>query len=255
MHYLTAAHTDAGIKKTANQDALFLETASTDHGQVLLAVVCDGMGGLAMGEVASAALAGDFADWFHKIFPRMLYRELTPEGVKESWTRLILHAGRKLEEYGMKLQVSLGTTVTALLLAKGVFYIINVGDSRVYLVDECMKQLTVDQTFVQREVECGRMTPGEARISPQRNMLLQCVGASRIIRPDFYVGRYKEGQVFMLCSDGFRNKILPSEFFERMNPQVMNGREIMEETAVYFTELSKSRKENDNISVILIRVC
>lgn len=255
MNYLTALHTDAGIKKVSNEDALFLETADTDRGQVMLAVVCDGMGGLTKGEAASAALVREFARWFHKIFPRLLYQGLTPETVEDSWRRLILNADRKIAGYGLKLHAKLGTTAAALLLAEGISYIVNVGDSRVYLVDGSVQQLTVDQTFVQREVEEGRMTPGEARVSPRRNILLQCVGAGGSIRPDFYVGRYRTGQVFMLCSDGFRHVISPEEFFERMNPQVMTTRERMEETAVYFTELNKRRNESDNISVILIRVC
>ncbi len=150
MNYLTAVHTDVGIKKATNQDSLFLETAATDYGRVVLAVICDGMGGLAKGEVASAVLVRDFADWFHRVFPGLLYGGLTPETVKESWERLILDTNQKITEYGLNLHVSLGTTVTALLLVDGTYFIINVGDSRAYLLDGGMNQLTVDQTFVQR---------------------------------------------------------------------------------------------------------
>lgn len=255
MNYLTAVHTDVGIKKATNQDSLFLETAATDYGRVVLAVICDGMGGLAKGEVASAVLVRDFADWFHRVFPGLLYGGLTPETVKESWERLILDTNQKITEYGLNLHVSLGTTVTALLLVDGTYFIINVGDSRAYLLDGGMNQLTVDQTFVQREVDMGRMTPEEARVSPQRNVLLQCVGASGVIEPDFYVGQYRQDQVLMLCSDGFRHVISPSEFYERLNPAVLTTEERMKESAVYFTELNKARNETDNISVILIRVC
>ena len=99
------------------------------------------------------------------------------------------------------------------------------------------------------------MTPEEARVSPQRNVLLQCVGASGVIVPDFYVGEYKRDQVFMLCSDGFRHVISPSEFYERLNPFRMRTERSMQENAVYFTELNKARNESDNISVVLIRAC
>ena len=69
MNFRTAVYTDVGIRKKTNQDSALIETADTDEGRVSLAVVCDGMGGLAMGEVASAVLIRAFSDWFEKRFP------------------------------------------------------------------------------------------------------------------------------------------------------------------------------------------
>ena len=97
------------------------------------------------------------------------------------------------------------------------------------------------------------MTLEEAKIHPKRNMLLQCVGASSVIEPDFYVGEYQSDSVFMMCSDGFRHVIQPQEFYDRLRPELMVTEEKMKEAAVYFTELNKSRREEDNISVALIR--
>ena len=82
---------------------------------------------------------------------------------------------------------------------------------------------------------------------------LQCVGASSVIEPDFYVGEFEKDSVFMMCSDGFRHVIQPEEFYERLKPELMVTEEKMKESAVYFTELNKSRREDDNISVVLIR--
>ena len=64
MNYLTAVHTDVGIRKKTNQDSALVMEATTDKGNVLLTVVCDGMGGLAKGEVASAAVIDAFSKWF-----------------------------------------------------------------------------------------------------------------------------------------------------------------------------------------------
>lgn len=255
MNYLTAVHTDVGIRKSTNQDSVYAETADTDHGEVAMAVVCDGMGGLAKGEVASAVLIRDFVHWFHCQFPAMLYGGIEADTLRKSWEEVIRKANTRIAGYGRKKGVSLGTTVVAALLVNGVYYIINVGDSRTYLISDSIVQLTWDQTVVQREIEMGRMTPEEARVSPQRNVLLQCVGASGVIAPDFYVGEYKRDQVFMLCSDGFRHVISPSEFYERLNPFRMRTERSMQENAVYFTELNKARNESDNISVVLIRAC
>lgn len=253
MNYLTAVHTDVGIRKSTNQDSVLIETAATDYGQILLGVVCDGMGGLAKGEVASAILVKAFSNWFHKEFPKLLYSGIEANIIRESWTNLILEQNHKISDYGLSCNVSLGTTVAALLLIDNIYYIINVGDSRVYYIKEGINQMTLDQTFVQREMDLGRMTPEEARNHPRRNVLLQCVGASSVIEPDFYVGEYAQDSVFMLCSDGFRHLIAPQEFYERMRPELMVTEEKMKETAVYFTELNKSRREDDNISVALIR--
>lgn len=253
MNYMTAVHSDVGIKKKTNQDSVLLEIASTDFGPVLMGVICDGMGGLDKGEVASAMLIREMSGWFHRIFPDLLYTDLDPNILRESWTTLIWDVNKKITEYGLDHGVDLGTTITLLLLIDNIYYIINVGDSRVYLIKNQMMQLTVDQTFVQREMDLGRMTPEEAKKSNKRNVLLQCVGASSIIEPDFYVGEYSKDSVFMICSDGFRHKIKPEEFYLRLNPYDMLTEEVMSNNALYFTELNKSRRENDNISVVLIR--
>ena len=253
MNFLTAVHTDVGIRKKTNQDSILLETAATDYGQVLLGVICDGMGGLVKGEVASAILVKAFSAWFHGEFPQILYSGIEANAVRQSWTDLILEQNQKISEYGLSYNAGLGTTAVALLLAENAYYIINVGDSRVYYLKEGINQMTADQTFVQREMDLGRMTLEEAKIHPKRNMLLQCVGASSVIKPDFYAGEYQTDSTFMMCSDGFRHVIQSQEFYDRLKPELMATEEKMKEAAVYFTELNKSRREEDNISVALIR--
>ena len=100
----------------------------------------------------------------------------------------------------------------------------------------------------------GRMTPEEAAVSDQRNVLLQCVGASEIISPDFYSEELVSGDCFMLCSDGFRHVVTPQELFERMNSQMLTDEKTMKDTLIYFTELNKNRRETDNITALLVRV-
>ena len=71
MDFIIAAHTDAGIKKEVNQDSVLVEIADTDYGKVCFAVICDGMGGLRKGELASATLIRYFSDWFDHTFPEL----------------------------------------------------------------------------------------------------------------------------------------------------------------------------------------
>ncbi|MCB6415394.1 serine/threonine-protein phosphatase [Faecalimonas umbilicata] len=259
MGFLSIAHTDIGIRKNTNQDSVLIKEANTDYGRVHLAVICDGMGGLAKGEVASATLIRAFSRWFDETFPFLLYEErengeLGYNALQKSWNQLIDAVNVKIAAYGEECHAPCGTTLAALLLTEGKYYIVNVGDSRVYLMREKMESLTKDQTFVQREVDEGRMTPEEAAVHPQKNVLLQCVGASPVIVPDFYKGAYEKGDMFLLCSDGFRHVITEEEFMKIVNPKDVTTEKEMKDSAVYCTELNKQRKENDNISVIITKV-
>lgn len=261
MRFLSVVHSDVGIKKSTNQDSVLIKEASTDYGEVLLAVVCDGMGGLAKGEVASATLIRAFSNWFETQFPVFLYDKRTEDGIpraelEKSLNDLVLEINHKIAEYGKASHIALGTTAALLLIAEGRYYIMNVGDSRVYEFDsERVHQLTKDQTFVQREMEQGRMTAEEAKTHPQRNVLLQCVGASEVLIPDFSCGTCEKERVFMVCSDGFRHLITEEEFHKIMNPGKLNTEKEMQDAALYCTELNKSRQEKDNISVVLVRTC
>lgn len=253
MNFLTAFHTDVGIKKKTNQDSLLVHQAQTDVGNVLLAVMCDGMGGLAKGEVASACLNCMFSDWFIRELPQMLRAGLQPEALRRSWEQLIAAVNQKITNYSIQHSVSMGTTCAALLIINNSYYIMNIGDSRIYLLSDNVYQLTKDQTYVQREMDAGRMTYEESLRSSQRNVLLQCVGASPVIEPDFYMGDVQINQCYLLCCDGFRHVITPQEMYQYMNPVLCTDAETMRRNIVNLTELNKQRMETDNISAVLIR--
>lgn len=82
MNFMIAANSDIGIKKSTNQDSLLIKVAQTNLGKVCLCVVCDGMGGLANGELASATVIRTMENWFENIFPGMLKRGFRPEDLK-----------------------------------------------------------------------------------------------------------------------------------------------------------------------------
>ena len=90
---------------------------------------------------------------------------------------------------------------------------------------------------------------------PQRNVLLQCVGASDSVTPDFFTGDAMENTVFMLCSDGFRHVITEQEIYEKLNPYVLTDERQMRDNAAWLTELNKQRMEVDNISAALVKIC
>ncbi|MED9970708.1 MAG: PP2C family serine/threonine-protein phosphatase [Ruminococcus sp.] len=253
MNYLTAVHTDIGIRKDTNQDSALVMEAETELGRVLLTVICDGMGGLAKGEVASSAVVNAFANWFEKEFPMVLTSGKISDAIHESWEQIVFSCNDKICDYGKKHGVSLGTTLVALMIIGDQYYIINIGDSRVYCITDGVYCLTKDQTFVQREMELGRMTYEQAMKSPQRSVLLQCIGASTFIDPEFLTGKCKPNQVFMLCSDGFRHVISEQEIFQSMNPGVLVNEKVMLQKEVFLVELNKQRMERDNITVALVK--
>lgn len=255
MNFMIAANSDIGIKKSTNQDSLLITMAQTNLGKVCLCVVCDGMGGLANGELASATVIRTMEDWFENMFPAMLKRGFRPEDLKLQWDNIVLEQNQKLASYASRRGTRMGTTIVAMLIMNDHYYLMNVGDSRAYLVADQLYQLTKDQTFVQYEIDAGRLTEEEAKYHPQRNVLLQCVGASDVVTPDYYEGPVYPDTVFMLCSDGFRHIITPEEIYQYLNPSVLLDENVMKDNAVYLTELNKQRREVDNISVALIRTC
>ena len=254
MKFTTAVHTDIGIKKKTNQDSALIVEARSDLGNILLTVICDGMGGLAKGEVASSTVTAAFSAWFENDLPRLLsVQGNVQQRIFEQWGKLILDCNSRISAYGKKSGVSMGTTLNAVLFLEDKYYIVNVGDSRAYQISDQLYQLTKDQTFVQREMDAGRMTAEEARVSPQRNVLLQCIGASEFIEPEYFSGTIALGQVYMQCSDGFRHIITPEEIYQYLNPAALVNEQAMIDNAVYLTELNKYRRENDNITVLLVK--
>ena len=256
MNYKIAFHSDIGIVKDTNQDSCCILEAETAKGTVLLAVVCDGMGGLAKGEVASATLIQAFSKWFESELPELLQHEESMEEVKYRWGRIIREQNQSIAAYGRELHIQLGSTITAMLFFEDGSYLIgHVGDSRAYkITDSDMNMLTIDQTVVANEIRLGRLTPDQAKVDPRRNVLLQCVGASRIVEPDFYTGKAMGTECYMLCSDGFRHVISAEEIQNRFAPSKNTEEARMKTNVVQLIDLNKTRNERDNITVVLIKV-
>jgi PPM family protein phosphatase len=254
MEVLTAGYTDVGIKKETNQDSYLLKVADTSVGKIVLAVICDGMGGLSQGEVASASVIHAFSQWFDKELPVHLTKKDWSE-IEYRWGRIIKEQNQRIGEYGHQIRIQLGTTLTAMLLIDSEFMLIgHVGDSRVYRIEQKLEILTDDQTVVGREIKRGRITPEQAKKDPRRNVLLQCIGASKLVEPEFVYGRPRPGQVYMLCSDGFRHMISEDEIYHALSPHVLMNEKVMEEKARELVELNKQRQETDNITVLLIKI-
>jgi serine/threonine protein phosphatase PrpC len=253
MEFMISASTDIGTSKRINQDSLFVRRLRTRSGCMVFAVLCDGMGGLSQGEIASAAVLEAFTRWMNCSLPALAQSDIPDHIIREQWMSIIDDRNSAIREYGLKNGLRLGTTATAMLLTEKRYYTLNIGDSRAYEITNTALQITKDHSLVAKEVELGNMTQQEADSSPKRNVLTQCVGGGdENVSPDMFFGEPKINAVYMLCSDGFRREITREEIFECFKPGNMNTEEEMKEQETVLIELNKRRGETDNISVITV---
>ncbi len=254
MRYIAAYHTDVGITKKTNQDSLAMKIVEINGKKVAFGIVCDGMGGLSKGELASKEVILAFCNWFDDVLLPDVDMGLFDENrLILQWDDIIQTQNKRLGEYGACKNIQLGTTVSAILMVESKYYIVHVGDSRIYHMGNTVTQLTKDQTFIAREIAFGRMTEEQAKTDPRRSVLLQCVGASPVVQPEFTKGEVEPDSVYMLCSDGFRHQITDKEMLDKIGPGAINDEEDMKYGCIYLTELVKNRKETDNITVALIK--
>lgn len=253
MNFLISACTDVGNVKTTNQDSVSVQLLEHDGRQLVFAALCDGMGGLQKGELASASVIHAFRGWCGRNLPVLLRNGLTDGDIRREWTRIVTDCNEKIKAYGAQSGVRLGTTATVLLLTEERYYVANVGDSRAYELQARMRQITKDQTVVAREIEQGLLTPQQAETDPRRSVLLQCIGASKEVYADFFYGTPLRDAVYLLCSDGFRHKITLEEMAAYMAPYRMNSAENMRDNEQALIRLIKERNERDNITVAAIR--
>lgn len=276
MRVWKAAVTDAGIRKRTNQDSYCIKEADTPQGKIGMSVICDGMGGLMKGEVASGSLITAFSNWFDQKLVTLLEEwnaevsstenrvvndhpqnvNALEKSIEVDWKRLIENANIKLSEFGREHGFQLGTTLTAMLFYEKQFCLaVHVGDTRIYRVTENnIELLTEDQTVMNREIKNGRLTKEQALTDPRRNVLLQCIGASAVVVPEMYHFEVKENEAYLLCTDGFRHKISEDEMLQLFRPSSLASEQMMQQHIGVLIDRDKERKECDNITAILLKI-
>ncbi len=253
--YVTSA-TDIGIKRKVNQDSYFVRRILLGGETLAFAVLCDGMGGLTQGEVASQKVVEAYSDWMYSKegLQALIRQGLSDFAVRDQWTRILDRVNQELVQYGHETNSSLGTTITMMLLTKSRFYAMNVGDSRIYQLGTESRQLTLDHSYVSEQVREGLMTEEEAESSPKRNYLTRCVGVREEVSPDFYFGNPMQDTTYLLCSDGFRHVVTKDEMRDALWTRT---RENLAERQQYLDELVRlnmDRGETDNITAIALYV-
>lgn len=255
MEIVAACYTDAGIIKEINQDSLSVKVVNSLKGKIAFAIVCDGMGGLEHGELASREVVMAFNNWFEVQCAQMAAgNSFTLENICRKWRSLIEGMNEGIAEYAEKNDMVMGTTVSALFVYQGKFMICHVGDSRIYQVAQSVRQLTADQTLVEQEVRLGILTREEARTDPRRNILLQCVGASNVVKPQFEAGRITEDTVFLLATDGFVHMVSEEELYAVFSPSKGWKKEELMAECGRMVKLVMDRGERDNVTLVALAI-
>ncbi|MCR5676096.1 MAG: serine/threonine-protein phosphatase [Lachnospiraceae bacterium] len=257
-----AALTDIGAKKRVNQDAILVRAAkSRRFGPICFALVCDGLGGLALGEVASSAFKKRMDRWFVNDIPPLIRRAEKENfdsmhclhRVRLMWQSIFMEMNESIARYGHGQGIRLGTTAVAFLLIGQQYLVMHVGDSRLYLTgDNRLLHLTHDHSLVQKQLDAGILTPSQAGISDKKSILLQCIGASHVVRPDFRTGTICQDTSVLLCSDGFWRRLHDEEILDGIRINQCLSETEMQRVLRRLTSSVKQRGERDNISAILL---
>lgn len=243
MRYLTGVYWERGCVAVSNQDSLVLLQVLTARGRILMAAVCDGMGGLEQGETASGYVTERLQEWFYESLLRAIQKKKAFWVIRRSLDRLVYHMQEQLARYGEEKEISLGTTMTVLVLWEKTYLIWHLGDSRVYRLCTLGRR-----GRMKSNLRC--MTTDHVK---GRNQLTKCVGSFGYNRPDFMMGTLGSGQAMFLCSDGFRHFITEQELADVLRPEAI-GEEAQAARRLHeIGEACMKRGERDNLSAIYIK--
>lgn len=236
------AKTDKGKVRASNQDAY---AVGEFPDEVAWAVVCDGMGGAAGGNIASALAVKVISDKINAS-----YREkMSPSSIKNMLDSALIAAN--IEVYDMadtKPELKgMGTTVVCAVVKNSCAYIAHAGDSRAYIFNkDNLSQVTTDHSFVQDLVNKGKITAEEAQNHPNKNLITRAIGVDKSIEIDFDEVEMADDDVLIICTDGLSNYVSDMEMIN----EVSDGRYY-----AFADRLVKKANNNgggDNITVVAI---
>lgn len=235
--------TDKGAVRTQNQDCFYLREID---GDLVTVMVCDGMGGHRAGNIASQ-LAVNVASAY--------LESLTPEELAEVPNEHLVRGANLANEavYRKAEQDSdcagMGTTMVSTIVIGDKAYILNVGDSRAYHIGEDgIVKISRDHSVVEDMVYRGDITPEEARLHPQKNLITRALGGDIKVEPDLYERELKAGEFLLLCTDGLSNILTDQELLY----EVLHGG-APESCCQRMLDLALSRGASDNVTVVLIQ--
>lgn len=259
---VAGGRTDIGRVRTLNEDSYLVAALGRDavvmkgttttltvpHTPMLL-VVADGVGGAASGEIASLMATDtmfiELRRKYESDWPR------NPSGVESALRAAIAAANHVIFTYssGNPQHRGMATTATLAVVHDSIINVAQVGDSRAYLVRSGIaRQITKDQSLIQRLIDAGEMTAGEAAHSDRRNIILQALGSESTVAPDIYREQAEVGDVLVLCSDGLSNLVSPTDL-----ARIALADDNMETVCERLVALANAHGGHDNITVVAAR--
>ena len=240
--------TDKGAIRKDNQDCFILEKCEAKN--CLIAALCDGMGGANAGSIASQLS--------NKAFVSYLYTKLSSHLPRNVDYKRILEQACA-EANGVAYEYShfddeydgMGTTIVGgVIKNNGNGYIINVGDSRAYLISrrsKSIRQITRDHSLVGELLEAGAITAEQARSHPKKNVITRALGSEAQVNCDYFTFSLQNGDLLLLCSDGLSNIVSDLEMLEY-------AKEFPEPEALCRALMSKAlnRGARDNVTVVAV---
>jgi protein phosphatase len=233
--------TNIGLKRDENQDAVRCEY----FGHNLLAVVCDGMGGERAGKEASTLAIEEFFQRFSEGYSESLgdedIRRLLSASMSAANSVIYTRARLDFKNFGM------GTTCVAAFVTQKTAFIVNVGDSRAYLItDTGLARITVDHNVASLLYEQGKITEAEIETHPQKHMLVRAVGVEKTVTVDTFILDYEDTISLLLCSDGLSGYCSDEEIYKVISETSFD------EVAEGLIELALNKGGRDNITVAVI---
>jgi serine/threonine protein phosphatase PrpC len=252
------ARTDVGLIRAVNQDSFLagdLDGAPIEGAEPVsfavgargpAMIVCDGMGGAAGGEVASDLAARVIWAEMRAARPtdeRPVYARLLRRAVRLANRRVFEEAQRNPHLFGM------GTTVSAAGLVGDALLLAQVGDSRAYIHrGSILTQVTRDQSIASALVHAGRLTPTEARTTPQANMILQALGVKEELEVAISIVEVRRGDTLLLCSDGLHGPVDD----ERLRA-TLSACPDLDEAGDTLIRLARAAGAPDNVTAVIAR--
>jgi protein phosphatase len=241
MHYWGL--TDLGCVRQKNEDALHIEQLSRS---ALLCVVCDGMGGAKSGNVASSLASDTFVQEMKRTWKKRKKIGSVEQLMFEAASLANLTVYRQSQvsdEY-----TGMGTTLVAAVVQGKTLNLINVGDSRAYMVsNEGIRQITTDHSVVQMMIERGELTAEEAKTYPGKNYITRAIGTEDTVICDGFCLPYAKGEYLLLCSDGLTNVVNDQEILF----EVLHGG-TPDTCCQRLIDIAKHRGAPDNVTCALI---
>ena len=234
------ATTDIGRKRELNEDYIY--TSGQPIGALPnLFIVADGMGGHKAGDYASMHTVDRFVE---------VIRELGEEhGVQDAINEAVTAANayiyqRSRENSNLS---GMGTTLVLASCIGNEAIVANIGDSRLYLVNDAMTQITRDHSLVEEMVTLGGIDREMARNHPDKNIITRAVGVKEKVAADFFEVDLTKGDKLLLCSDGLTNMLRDEEIY-----QIIQDNKELEQAAKALVDAANENGGRDNIAVVLV---